>query len=50
LREASKLRDLGQSQQGAGGENDQKGLMTPAGQALIDLANKTGTWEALVDG
>lgn len=26
-----------------------KGLMTPAGQALIDLAKKTGTWDALVD-
>ncbi|PWU00327.1 MAG: hypothetical protein C5B52_09185 [Bacteroidetes bacterium] len=26
-----------------------KKLMTPAGQALIDLAKKNGTWEALVD-
>ncbi|MCF0065186.1 YdeI/OmpD-associated family protein [Dyadobacter chenwenxiniae] len=25
------------------------GLMTPQGQALIDLAKETGTWEALVD-
>jgi len=25
------------------------GLMTPAGQKLIDLAKKTGTWEAMVD-
>ncbi|MCF0050571.1 YdeI/OmpD-associated family protein [Dyadobacter sp. LJ53] len=25
------------------------GLMTPRGQALIDLAKETGTWEALVD-
>lgn len=24
-------------------------LMTPTGQAMIDLAKKTGTWEALVD-
>jgi len=24
----------------------EQGLMTPAGQALIDLAQKTGTWEA----
>jgi uncharacterized protein YdeI (YjbR/CyaY-like superfamily) len=27
----------------------QQGLMTPSGQILIDLAKKTGTWEALVD-
>lgn len=26
-----------------------KGLMTPAGQALIDLAKKTGTWDAMTD-
>lgn len=26
-----------------------QGLMTPSGQKLIDLAKKTGTWEALVD-
>lgn len=26
-----------------------KKLVTPAGQAMIDLAKKTGTWEALVD-
>ena len=26
-----------------------KGLMTPAGQALIDLAKKNGTWDALTD-
>ena len=26
-----------------------RGLMTPAGQALIDLAKKTGTWDALTD-
>jgi uncharacterized protein YdeI (YjbR/CyaY-like superfamily) len=26
-----------------------KGLMTPSGQATIDLAKKTGTWDALVD-
>jgi uncharacterized protein YdeI (YjbR/CyaY-like superfamily) len=26
-----------------------EGLMTPAGQATIDLAKKTGTWDALVD-
>jgi uncharacterized protein YdeI (YjbR/CyaY-like superfamily) len=26
-----------------------KGLMTASGQKLIDLAKKTGTWEALVD-
>jgi uncharacterized protein YdeI (YjbR/CyaY-like superfamily) len=26
-----------------------QGLMTPGGQKLIDLAKKTGTWEALVD-
>jgi uncharacterized protein YdeI (YjbR/CyaY-like superfamily) len=26
-----------------------QGLMTPAGQALIDLAKKTGTWRALAD-
>lgn len=25
------------------------GLMRPAGQAMIDLAKKTGTWEALVE-
>ncbi|SKB81179.1 YdeI/OmpD-associated family protein [Dyadobacter psychrophilus] len=25
------------------------GLMTPQGQALIDLAKETGTWDALVD-
>ena len=25
------------------------GLMAPAGQALIDIAKKNGTWEALVD-
>ena len=25
------------------------GLMTPSGQTLIDLARRTGTWEALVD-
>lgn len=25
------------------------GLMTPQGQALIDLAKQTGTWDALVD-
>lgn len=25
------------------------GLMKPAGQAMIDMAKKTGTWEALVD-
>lgn len=25
----------------------EQGLMTPAGQAMIDLAKKTGTWEAL---
>jgi len=27
----------------------QQGLMTPAGQALIDLAKKSGTWTAMVD-
>ena len=27
----------------------QGGLMTPAGQELIDIAKKNGTWEALVD-
>ena len=27
----------------------QKGLMTPSGQKLIDLAKKIGAWEALVD-
>ncbi|MGA0559739.1 YdeI/OmpD-associated family protein [Larkinella sp. VNQ87] len=27
----------------------QKGLIRPAGQAMIDLAKETGTWEALVD-
>lgn len=27
----------------------EQGLMTPSGQALIDLAKKTGTWEALAD-
>ena len=27
----------------------EQGLMTPAGQAMIDLAKKTGTWEALDD-
>ena len=26
-----------------------EGLMAPAGQALIDLAKRTGTWEAMVD-
>ena len=26
-----------------------QGLMTPDGQKLVDLAKKTGTWEALVD-
>lgn len=26
-----------------------QGLMTPAGQAMIDLAKKSGTWTALVD-
>ena len=26
-----------------------QGLMTPTGQMLIDLAKKTGTWEALAD-
>jgi uncharacterized protein YdeI (YjbR/CyaY-like superfamily) len=26
-----------------------QGLMTPGGQAMIDLAKKTGTWEALAD-
>jgi uncharacterized protein YdeI (YjbR/CyaY-like superfamily) len=26
-----------------------EGLMTPAGQAIIDLAKKSGTWEAMVD-
>ena len=26
-----------------------QGLMTTSGQALIDLAKKTGTWEALAD-
>lgn len=26
-----------------------EGLMTPAGQAMIDLAKKTGTWRALMD-
>ncbi len=25
------------------------GSMTPAGQAMIDLAKKTGTWDALVE-
>ncbi len=27
----------------------ENGLMTPAGQAMIDLAKKTGTWDALLD-
>ncbi len=27
----------------------EQGLMMPGGQALIDLAKKTGTWEALAD-
>ena len=27
----------------------EQGLMTPSGQKLIDLAKKTGAWEALVD-
>ena len=26
-----------------------QGLMAPSGQKLIDMAKKTGTWEALVD-
>jgi uncharacterized protein YdeI (YjbR/CyaY-like superfamily) len=29
------------------GKMIKQGLMTPAGQALIDLAKKTGTWKAL---
>jgi uncharacterized protein YdeI (YjbR/CyaY-like superfamily) len=27
----------------------EEGLMKPGGQAMIDIAKKTGTWEALVD-
>ena len=31
------------------GKMIKQGLMTPAGQALVNLAKKTGTWEALAD-